>query len=230
MLRSMSYAQETYNTPDGLSFSQLCENTAPLITGGSEPSSSLLAAATYLLLTNPSILAKLTALLRTAFKSNEEINSVTVNKVDYLLAVLNEAFRLYPPAPVILGRVTPPEGCIIAGGFVPGNTVVSVNSWGASRSSTNFIRPNEFIPERWMGAPEFKHDKRKVVQPFSVGPRNCLGQNLAWLELKIILARVIWNFDLELCEESRGWMEKQKFYIVAERSQLMVRLKPAVRD
>ncbi|KAE9376744.1 cytochrome P450 ClCP1 [Stipitochalara longipes BDJ] len=220
----------TFNTPDGLNFSQICENAAPLITGGSEPSSSLLAAATYLLLTNPSTLAKLTALLRTAFKSDEEINSITINKIDYLLAILNEAFRLYPPAPVILGRVTPPEGCIIAGSFVPGNTVVSVNSWGASRSSTNFVRPNEFIPERWMGAPEFKDDKRKVVQPFSVGPRNCLGQNLAWLEIKIILARVIYNFDLELCEESRGWMERQKFYIVAERSELMVRLKTAARD
>jgi cytochrome P450 len=226
----MSYAQETYKTPGGLKFSQICENAAPLITGGSEPSSSLLAAATYLLLTNPSILAKLTAILRTVFKSNKEINSVTVNKIDYLLAVLNEAFRLYPPAPVILGRVTPPEGCTIAGSFIPGNTVVSVNSWGASRSSTNFIRPTEFIPERWMGAPEFKDDKRKVAQPFSVGPRNCLGQNLAWLELKIILARVIWNFDLELCEESRRWMERQKFYIVAERSELMIRVKPAGWD
>jgi hypothetical protein len=47
--------------------------------------------------------------------------------------------------------------------------------------------------------------------------------------LKIILARVLWNFDLELCEESRGWMEKQRFYIAAARPELMVRLKPAVK-
>ena len=80
-----------------------------------------------------------------------------------------------------------------------------------------------------MGASEFKNDKRKVVQPFSVGPRNCLGQSLARFELKIVLARVLWNFDLELCEESRGWMEKQRFYIAAARPELTVRLKPAVK-
>jgi cytochrome P450 len=224
----MVYAQETFNTPDGLKFQEICENAATVMVGGTETTSSLLSAATYLLLCNPPLLAKLTAILRTTFQIDKEINSTTVNKIDYLLAILNEAFRLYPPVAVFLSRVTPPEGCMIAGSFIPGNTCVSVNQWGASRSSSNFTRPTEFIPERWMGAPEFKDDKRKVVQPFSVGPRNCLGQNLAHIELKIILARVLWNFDLELCEESRGWIEGQRFYILADRPELMVRLTPAV--
>lgn len=225
---SMLYAQETFNTPSGLSFEEICENASPLIVGGTDTTSSLLSGVTYLLLNNPSVLAKLTAMLRTAFKSEGEINSVTVNKIDYLLAVLQQAFRLYRPVAVFLSRVTPPQGCFIAGSFVPGNTCVAVNLWGASRSSSNFIRPNDFIPERWMGAPEFKDDKRKVVQPFSAGPRNCLGQSLAWFELKIILARVLWNFDLELREESYGWIERQKYFVVADRPELMVRLKPAV--
>lgn len=34
----------------------------------------------------------------------------------------------------------------------------------------------EFIPERWLGDPKFKDDKRDVFQPFSVGPRNCIGK------------------------------------------------------
>jgi cytochrome P450 len=225
----MAYAQETLNTPGGLTFQEICENASPLVVGGTETTASLLSAVTYLLLKNQSVLSKLTTTLRTAFKSEAEINSITVNKIGYLLAVLEEAFRLYPPIAIFLSRVTPPEGCIIARTFIPGNTCVSVNSWGASRSVSNFVRPNEFIPERWMGASEFKNDKRKVVQPFSVGPRNCLGQSLARFELKIILARVLWNFDLELCEESRGWMEKQRFYIAAARPELMVRLKPAVK-
>jgi cytochrome P450 len=225
----MIHAQRTYNTPDGLTLQEICEQAAILIVAGSETTASLLSAVTYLLLTNQPVLAKLTTIVRTAFQSEAEINSITVNNLDYLLAVLNEALRMYPPV-VGIARVTPPDGCIIAGNLVPGNTCVSVNQWGASRSPSNFLRPDEFIPERWIGAAKFKNDKRKVVQPFSVGPRNCLGKSLAYVEMKIILARVIWNFDLELCEESLGWLEGQRFYVVAERPELMVRLKPVVRD
>jgi cytochrome P450 len=225
----MIHAQRTYKTLDGLTFQEICEQAAILIVAGSETTASLLSAVTYLLLTNPPVFAKLTTIIRNAFKSEVEINSITVNNLDYLLAVLNEALRMYPPVPGIASRITPRQGCIIAGNFVPGNTCVSVNQWSANRSPSNFSRPEEFIPERWMGAAEFKDDKRKAVQPFSVGPRNCLGKSLAYVEMKIILARAIWNFDLELCEESRGWLEGQKLYIVAERPELMVRLKPISR-
>lgn len=44
------------------------------------------------------------------------------------------------------------------------------------RSSLNFKKPNSFIPERFLGDPEFDLDKRHALQPFSLGPRNCLGR------------------------------------------------------
>lgn len=226
---SMRYAHETYGTPQGLTFQEICEQAGLLIIAGSITTGTCIAGVTYLLLSNPSVLAKITYLVRTAFQSESEINSITVNKLDYLLAIINEALRLYPPVTGSFARVTPPEGCFIAGDYVPGNTSVAVNQWAASRGSANFVRPNEFIPERWMGEPEFENDKRKAVQPFSVGPRNCLGSNLAYMEVKIILARVLWNFDLELCEESRGWMERQRYWAIADRPELMVKLRPVVR-
>jgi cytochrome P450 len=48
----------------------------------------------------------------------------------------------------------------------------------AYMSESNFARPTEFIPERWMpDAPaEFRNDKREALQPFMVGPRGCLGK------------------------------------------------------
>jgi averantin hydroxylase len=225
----MRYAHEAYGTADGLTFQEICEQAGLLIIAGSITTGTLMAGATYLLLSNPPVLAKITYLIRSAFESESEINSVTVNQIDYLLAIINEALRLYPPVTGSFARVTPSEGCVIAGAFVPGKTCVAVNQWAASRSSANFVRPNEFIPERWMGEPEFDNDKRKAVQPFSVGPRNCLGRNLAYMEVKIVLARVLWNFDMELCEESRGWMERQKYWAIADRPELMVRLKPVAR-
>jgi cytochrome P450 len=224
----MVYAQESFKTPEGLKFQEICENAAVLIIGGSETTPSALAGIIYLLLCNPTSLATLTSYLRTSFQSIDEINSITVN-IDYLLAVLNEALRMYPPVGTFLSRVTPPEGCFIAGRFIPGNTSVSVSQRGVNRSASNFLRPNEFAPQRWTGDAEFWDDKLKVVQSFSVGPRNCIGRNLAFFEMKLVLAKFLYSFDLELCEESRDWMEGQKVLFFNQRPPLMVRLKPYVR-
>ncbi|MCJ1293605.1 hypothetical protein MMC34_005160 [Xylographa carneopallida] len=70
-------------------------------------------------------------------------------------------------------------------------------------SKLNFKNANEFHPERWLPeglAPDspYKDDRRDAVNVFSLGPRSCLGRNLAYLELKLVLARVLYNFNLSL--------------------------------
>ncbi|PBP24706.1 toxin biosynthesis cytochrome P450 monooxygenase [Diplocarpon rosae] len=225
----IGYAQEGLNTNDGMMFDELCETSGILIAAGSETTASLLTAATYHLLTNPAILARLTDEVRTAFESEADITMVSVNGLEYLLAVLNEALRIYPPVPGNLVRITPPEGCTIAGRYVPGETCVAINHWSASHSPANFQRPNDFVPERWMGEPEFRKDKRRVVNPFSVGPRNCLGRNLAHVEMRVILARMVYHFDMELCEKSKGWLGSQIMYLLFDTWRpLMVKLTPVV--
>jgi cytochrome P450 len=53
---------------------------------------------------------------------------------------------------------------------------MGVPHWAASHLSANFTRPDEYHPERWLGDPTFAGDKLEVVQPFMVGPRNCVGK------------------------------------------------------
>lgn len=49
--------------------------------------------------------------------------------------------------------------------------------WATYRSPLNFVRPNEYLPERWLGnAPGFEKDHKNALQPFHVGPRNCIGR------------------------------------------------------
>lgn len=55
-------------------------------------------------------------------------------------------------------------------------TLVSVPQWAAHQSELNFSQPQEFIPERWLNDERFASDMRDVVNPFSVGPRNCIGK------------------------------------------------------
>lgn len=70
----------------------------------------------------------------------------------------------------------------------------------------------------------FVTDKKLSLQPFLVGPRNCIGQLLAYSGLRIALARVLWNFDPSLCAESEEWEEQKSFNLWIKRP-LWVKLK-----
>ena len=105
--------------------------------------------------------------------------------------------------------------------------------WGASRSASNFAQPNDFIPERWLAASTassspFAKDKKDAQQPFSLGARSCIGFKLAYFELRLILARMVWNFDISLPDGPGSGLkwDDQKTYAVWVREPFVVRLTP----
>lgn len=51
-----------------------------------------------------------------------------------------------------------------------------VSQWSIYRNEKYFAQPTTFIPERWLGDPRFENDDRSALQPFSFGPRNCIGR------------------------------------------------------
>jgi cytochrome P450 len=79
------------------------------------------------------------------------------------------------------------------------------------------------MPERWLGDPAYRDDRRECFQPFAYGPRDCLGQNMALHEMRLIIARLFFKFNLELCEESSRW-DDQKAFVLWEKKPLMCRL------
>lgn len=97
----------------------------------------------------------------------------------------------------------------------------------------NFAKPLEFHPERWLGDParypEFANDKLDSFMPFSTGHADCIGRNLAYSEMRLILAKILLNFDLKLADDSQGWIEGQKAYIVWQKPSLNVHLTPVKR-
>lgn len=219
------------------------------LAAGSETTATLLSGALYLLLTHPDSLERLTAEIRTYFKSEVDIDMQSTANIPFLQAVLQESLRLYPPAPNTFPRRTPAPGQVICGRFVPAKTTVGIHQWSANRSSRNFYLPDTFVPDRWMGVDKrFEDDKRDACQPFSFGPRNCIGQkcvslsslfvplllttaasSLAYAELRMTMCRLLWNFDLELHEDSRNWLKEQKTFNLWEKNPLHIRLKTIVR-
>lgn len=90
-----------------------------LIIAGSETTATLMSGATYYLLKNPDKMEKVLNEVRSTFSSAEEIDFVSVNKLPYLLACLNETLRVYPPVADGFPRNTGPREEIICGKVVP---------------------------------------------------------------------------------------------------------------
>ncbi|KAM0366634.1 hypothetical protein ACHAPZ_011111 [Fusarium culmorum] len=224
----MSYILR-YNDERGMSRPEIIENSSLLIVAGSETTATLLSGVTYQLLTNPEAYKKLVTEIRSAFATEEDITATAVDQQTYLLAVLSEGLRMYPPVPGALGRLIPKGGDFVEGHWFPENTVVSVPQLPAYHSAHNFKDPEKFVPERWMDDPRYANDCRAVVQPFSMGPRDCIGKNLAYLEMRLLLTRLLWKFDAELMPESREWKD-QKIFFLWEKGSLYVKLTEVIRE
>jgi cytochrome P450 len=110
-----------------MSVEELEGNATILIMAGSETTATLLSGVTYFLLTNPHAIKRLEEEVRSTFSSEDEINVLSVNKLSYMLACLDEAFRMYPPLPTGLPRVVPKGGAIIADRFVPEDVSASIS-------------------------------------------------------------------------------------------------------
>ncbi|KAF2687791.1 cytochrome P450 [Lentithecium fluviatile CBS 122367] len=157
--------------------------------------------------------------VRGRFGGLVDITIEKVNKLVCLLATLQETLRYCPPGPTGFARIVPQGGDIVSGIYVPEGASVYMSQHTANHSKRNWTDPGTSTPERSLGDPK----------PFSFRLRNCLSKNLAYAEMRLIAAKVLFSFDLELGEESREWLKDQKAFLVWEKLVLMVKLHPVQR-
>ncbi|KIA75568.1 cytochrome P450 [Aspergillus ustus] len=206
-----------------------------LTTVGSETTATALTGTfNYLVNHSPESLRKLEAEIRGAFSSPEEITLDAVRNLPFLNAVINEGLRLCPPVPWIPPRLVPDGGRMVCGTWIAGGTPVSIQAYSINRSPTLFSKPTSFLPERWLESSTsdpsspFFNDNRQAIQPFAVGPRACLGINLAWAEMRLILAKLVFAFDFSPIEGRSVRWEELRTYLLVERKAIDVRI--ALRD
>jgi cytochrome P450 len=104
----------------GFTFPELLSNSSILIIAGSETTATILSGVTYILLKTPDVMDKVVHEVRSSFSSNDEITIHSTSSLKYMIACLEEALRIYPPAPAGFPRIVPEGGDFIAEKWVPG--------------------------------------------------------------------------------------------------------------
>lgn len=101
-----------------ITFDELASNAQLIVLAGSDTTATLLSAATYYLTTHPDILTKLNDEVRSTFTTEDEIDMISVSKLLYMLAILNESLRMFPPVVNGIPRLIGPGGDTIIGQYI----------------------------------------------------------------------------------------------------------------
>ena len=110
-------------------------------------------------------------------------------RLPYIKALIHEAMRWQPPAPLALPHATTQDDEYM-GYRIPKGTIIIPNVWVMSSDAGVFPDPLEFKPQRWIHNPELEHS------PFGFGRRICPGRHLAWNSIFILIARLMWAYNI----------------------------------
>ncbi|KAI9776189.1 MAG: hypothetical protein M1839_000510 [Geoglossum umbratile] len=196
------------------------------IIAGSDTTASALRATLLYIITNPHIFTT----LRSEFDaftskhppadSNTIISDASARTLPYLQACIREGLRMHPPIPALLSKKVPPEGDTIHGVFVPGGTGIGYSAFGIQRNKSVFGEDaNFFRPERWLEAsgPELQRMERTADLVFGSGKFQCLGKNVAMVELRKILFELISRYDIAIVNPTRPWKSMNMgFWLMSE--------------
>ena len=190
-------------TGKGFTGDELKAESGLIVVAGADTTSTTLAAAMFYLLRNPHVMAKLAAEVRSAFSDVEEIRTgQKLGSLPYLRAVIDESLRMSPPVPGVLAREVLPGGLEVEGQKIPAGTQVGTSAYAIHHNEAYFPDAFSFKPERWIadcdsGVTEADVElARSAFCAFSLGSRGCIGKSLAYTELSITIARLLFLFEI----------------------------------
>ena len=133
----------------------------------------------------------------------------------FLTAVCNETLRLYPPAPATARRAVVPT--TIGGVQIPQGTTATIAPWAINRSRALWgTNADQFNPDRWLDGPNAATGGATSPYAFLTflhGPRSCIGQSFARLEMKCLLAALVTRLRFEVADPDRK-VEIGGFFII----------------
>lgn len=213
--------------PTPMPLEELVAESATMMDAGNDTTQTSLTNCLFHLAKYPEKQKRLHEILLSATRPSDGSKPVALFSEDlqhvaYLRAVLDESFRCKPPVSLGLPRRTVAPGATIAGHFIAPDTVVSVPLYSLHHDESLFSDAWEFIPERWL-KPDDEERKnyatsegeaknlKDFVLPFSLGGRACIGRNLAYMELSMVIAALVMGFEWELAEPGKELEMMERF-------------------
>lgn len=182
----------------------LIDQVKTMAFAGHETTSTVLSWALHFLSIHPEWQIKIREELKTNLK-NEKIKASELENCPLLMAFLNETIRMYPPAWAFSRRSI--EDDLVEGYPIKAGSIVTVSPYLMAHDEKYWIRPEEFNPLRFIDSQHLEKQHAYSFIPFGMGPRACVGEKLSRLELSVIIATFIKDFELEAPEDSRVEME-----------------------
>lgn len=152
----------------------------------------------------------------------------TLEQLPYLTGFVKESIRIACGVIGALPRVVPPSGATVGGEHFPPGVILEFDVFSMHHNPHAFPDPFSFTPSRWVDA---SNEDRKVLERhligFGSGTRTCLGINLAYMELYLVFASLVRNFEIELTEKHKkeGLKSTERWVIAARNDPLPVKLK-----
>lgn len=189
------------NAPSAtLSAQEIHDNCLLLFGAGFDTTSSALTWWIGLMATHPAAVAQLRDELRGVnYGESNSQHSTTSNeqiaRLPYLNATIKEAMRLYPPSSALFTRVALRD-VVIDATPLPKGALAVIPVWHLHHDARWFPDPETFRPERFL--PSAVPLPRGAFMPFGAGPHFCLGQHFASIEMALIAATILQQFELSL--------------------------------
>lgn len=191
-LISMLMDAEDADTGEKMSDQQLRDELVTIYVAGHETSAYALSWTFYELMQNPEVVIKIKEEVASVIQDGR-IGGEGLKKLTYTSAVVQESMRLHPPA-YFVSRVSV-EDDVIEGVPIEKKTGVLISIIAMHKHPDLWENPLEFLPERFLTPNEAT---KKYYHPFGAGPRMCIGNHFALMEITLILAKMIHYFDFKL--------------------------------
>ncbi|KAL5285736.1 hypothetical protein ACFFRR_007424 [Megaselia abdita] len=175
-----------------LTFQEIFEEVSTFLFEGHDTTASAITFMFFCLSRNPSVQEKLyEEQMRLSSNEGWDPTYEDVLEMKYMDLVIKETLRLFPSVPIIARTLQHPT--VVNGSKLPTNSTIILVLMGMGYNENNFLNPCEFSPERFSSEKRTGSNPYDVV-PFSAGPRNCIGQKFATMEIKTVMANIVRNY------------------------------------
>jgi cytochrome P450 len=202
---SMLMASRDRETDEAMSDKELIDEVLTLIVAGHETTAAALTWTWYLVSQHPDAQVRLQA-EADRMSADQTLGLDAAESLEFTHQVLQEALRLYPPGWLITRRTLEADEL---GGFpIAPRTDVFISPFMLHRHPAFWSEPEEFRPERFAG-PDAEERHRFAYIPFAVGPRHCIGENIAMFEMLVHVQAMSRRFRLTRADDDPIELEAQ---------------------